>query len=70
MVYYQLVLNHYPTWFISGFHGGQDGDPDLLERNSQDWNKAERLILPFVSMLLWKWAYYAPNTYKDRVEMG
>eukprot|EP00438_Fugacium_kawagutii_P002315 Skav226074 [mRNA] locus=scaffold211:890715:896176:- [translate_table: standard] len=44
----------------------EDGDPDLLERNSQDWNKAERLILPFVSMLLWKWAYYAPNTYKDR----
>ena len=43
----------------------QDGDPDLLERNSQDWSKSERMILPFVSMLVWKWAYYAPNTYKD-----
>lgn len=43
----------------------EDGDPDLLERNSQDWSPIERMIMPFVSMLVWKWAYYAPNTYKE-----
>lgn len=43
----------------------EDGDPDLLERNSANWSQTERYVLPFMSMLLWKWAYYAPNTYKE-----
>jgi len=44
---------------------GEDTDPDLLERNAADWKGMERFIMPVVSMFLWKWAYYAPNTYKE-----
>jgi len=44
---------------------GEDADPDLLERNAESWKGAERYTMPFLSMLLWKWAYYAPNTYKE-----
>ncbi|CAJ1336734.1 unnamed protein product [Effrenium voratum] len=43
----------------------EDGDPDLLERNVQNWSEAEKQILPFMSMITWKWSYYAPNTYKE-----
>jgi len=44
---------------------GEDADPDLLERNASLWKGNERYTMPFVSMLLWKWGYYAPNTYKE-----
>uniref|UniRef100_A0A7S4S721 Fatty acid desaturase domain-containing protein n=1 Tax=Alexandrium monilatum TaxID=311494 RepID=A0A7S4S721_9DINO len=44
---------------------GEDSDPDLLERNAETWKGNEKYTMPFVSMLLWKWAYYAPNTYKE-----
>jgi len=44
---------------------GEDADPDLLERNAESWKGSERYTMPFLSMLLWKWAYYAPNTYKE-----
>mmetsp|Transcript_74640 Transcript_74640/g.242512 ORF Transcript_74640/g.242512 Transcript_74640/m.242512 type:complete len:522 (+) Transcript_74640:113-1678(+) len=44
---------------------GEDADPDLLERNAETWKGSQRYTMPFLSMLLWKWAYYAPNTYKE-----
>uniref|UniRef100_A0A7S0FKY3 Fatty acid desaturase domain-containing protein n=1 Tax=Pyrodinium bahamense TaxID=73915 RepID=A0A7S0FKY3_9DINO len=44
---------------------GEDADPDLLERNAESWTGSDRYTMPFLSMLLWKWAYYAPNTYKE-----
>jgi len=44
---------------------GENDDPDLLERNAESWKGSERYTMPFLSMLLWKWAYYAPNTYKE-----
>lgn len=44
---------------------GEDSDPDLLERNAEVWKGIDRLTMPFISMLLWKWSYYAPNTYKE-----
>lgn len=44
---------------------GEDLDPDLLERNSEEWTGMKRIIMPILSMFLWKWAYYAPNTYKE-----
>mmetsp|Transcript_37129 Transcript_37129/g.115341 ORF Transcript_37129/g.115341 Transcript_37129/m.115341 type:complete len:348 (-) Transcript_37129:13-1056(-) len=44
---------------------GEDADPDLLERNAEVWKGGEKLTMPFLSMFLWKWAYYAPNTYKE-----
>lgn len=44
---------------------GEESDPDLLERNSEDWSGMKRKVMPILSMFLWKWAYYAPNTYKE-----
>lgn len=44
---------------------GEDSDPDLLERNAEVWKGSEKYTMPFLSMLIWKWAYYAPNTYKE-----
>ncbi len=49
------------------YHLGEDGDPDLLERNTQPlinapiprWSK--RAILGGFAGI-WKWAYYAPST--------
>ena len=36
-----------------------------LETTIHFWRRHPGMILPFVSMLVWKWAYYAPNTYKE-----
>lgn len=47
------------------FRLSEDDDPDLVERNTEGWSDKDRTILPFVSMLTWKWSYYAPNTYKE-----
>jgi len=47
------------------FRLGENADPDLLERNVERWDGPARYILPVVSMLTWKWSYYAPNTYKE-----
>ncbi|MEZ5375889.1 MAG: fatty acid desaturase [Acidimicrobiales bacterium] len=49
------------------YHLGEDGDPDLLERNTQPlinarlprWSK--RAVLGGFAGI-WKWAYYAPST--------
>lgn len=43
----------------------EDDDPDLLERNAEVWKGIQRYTMPFLSMFVWKWAYYAPNTYKE-----
>jgi len=47
------------------FRLGEEDDPDLVERNFETMTPEERKIMPFVSMLMWKWSYYAPNTYKE-----
>jgi len=44
---------------------GEDADPDLLERNSEKWTGTERTVMSIVSIFLWKWGYYASNTYKE-----
>lgn len=44
---------------------GEDSDPDLVERNSAVLMKGGGKMIHFLSMLVWKWAYYAPNTYKE-----
>eukprot|EP00929_Paragymnodinium_shiwhaense_P106233 TRINITY_DN7146_c0_g1_i1.p1 TRINITY_DN7146_c0_g1~~TRINITY_DN7146_c0_g1_i1.p1 ORF type:complete len:488 (-),score=91.50 TRINITY_DN7146_c0_g1_i1:336-1799(-) len=45
---------------------GEEADPDLVERNVADWGGfPKRLILTVVSLLTWKWSYYASNTYKE-----
>jgi len=47
------------------FRLGENADPDLLERNVGIWKGLGRYTMPIMSMFLWKWAYYAPNTYKE-----
>jgi len=47
------------------FRLGEVEDPDLMERNVEIWEAGSRYPLTFLSMAIWKWAYYAPNTYKE-----
>jgi len=47
------------------FRLGEDADPDLVERNVEAWSGTQKLFMPYLSMLTWKWSYYAPNTYKE-----
>lgn len=44
---------------------GEDADPDLVERNTADWTGPKKWALVAVTLLTWKWSYYAPNTYKE-----
>jgi len=52
------------------YHLGEDGDPDLVERNMKNIRDAnipmalKYLVVGFF-MGTWKWTYYAPNTYKE-----
>jgi len=45
-------------------------DPDLVENNLESIRKLNvslptKYLIVFINMLTWKWAYYAPNTYKE-----
>ena len=56
------TLHHYSL--------GEDRDPDLVERNLEfvrRWRGPHAAKLALVAVLagVWKWAYYAPNTYKQ-----
>ena len=56
------VLHHYQL--------GERGDPDLVERNLgfvRAWPFPVAVKLAFVVIMssVWKWVYYAPNTYKQ-----
>jgi hypothetical protein len=46
----------------------EDGDPDLVQRNMESFLKVPTIarygIVVFF-MFFWKWAYYAPNTFKE-----
>ncbi|CAB9511033.1 dependent stearoyl-CoA 9-desaturase [Seminavis robusta] len=49
---------------------GEAGDPDLVERNLgylRDLNApmVVKYMAVYVIMVIWKWWYYAPNTYKE-----
>lgn len=47
---------------------GEDGDPDLVERNTefvQSLPKPIAYLAVASFMLTWKWSYYAPNTIKE-----
>jgi len=52
------------------YHLSEDNDPDLVERNLatvRDWNAP--MFVKYITVgfliLVWKWMYYAPNTYKE-----
>lgn len=52
------------------YHLGERLDPDLVERNSEFiQNMDVPLIVKYMNVLavmpVWKWFYYAPNTYKE-----
>jgi hypothetical protein len=52
------------------YHLGEVKDPDLVQRNLQFLRDSERptyLKYATVALLMpiWKWSYYAPNTYKE-----
>lgn len=52
------------------YHLGEPLDPDLVERNLEFLRKMEiPLIGKYIQVLafmpVWKWFYYAPNTYKE-----
>ena len=56
------ALHHYQL--------GEDGDPDLVERNLEFIRQARvptalKVVLVAVLAGIWKWVYYAPNTYKE-----
>jgi len=45
-------------------------DPDLVENNLKDIREmkaplAVKYLIVAINMVTWKWAYYAPNTYKE-----
>jgi len=45
-------------------------DPDLVENNLKAIRELEinlfaKYVIVFINMMTWKWAYYAPNTYKE-----
>merc|ERR1719195_2052812 len=42
---------------------GEDSDPDLVERNIESWGGLNKDLMTFLSLFVWKWYYYAPNTY-------
>jgi len=44
---------------------GEETDPDLVERNVEQWKGWQKYARTFASMMVWKWAYYAPNTFKE-----
>ena len=49
------------------FHTGQEGDPDLVERNAAILRRAGlprplRQVMVLLLMMTWKLSYYAPNT--------
>ena len=55
-------LHHYRT--------GEPGDPDLVERNLEMLReikipRAIKYAVVAVMAGIWKWYYYAPNTYKQ-----
>lgn len=52
------------------YHLGEDGDPDLVERNLESIREMNapmfvKYIIVGILILGWKWLYYAPNTYKE-----
>jgi fatty acid desaturase len=53
------------------YHLGEDKDPDLVQRNLEFLRQMDFLPLPAKYALvsgmagIWKWFYYAPNTYKE-----
>jgi len=49
---------------------GEDKDPDLVERNLASVRNSNlpmpaRYAYVFAVIMMWKWVYYAPNTYKE-----
>jgi fatty acid desaturase len=52
------------------YHLGEPLDPDLVERNLEFLRKmnvpmSAKYAIVFVLMPVWKWFYYAPNTFKE-----
>jgi len=52
------------------YHLGEETDPDLVERNMESLREANvplfvKYMGVFGVMLIWKWWYYSPNTYKE-----
>lgn len=52
------------------YHLGEDSDPDLVERNLEYLRQMQapmfvKYIGAYAVMAIWKWWYYAPNTYKE-----
>jgi hypothetical protein len=45
-------------------------DPDLVENNLEEIRKMDvslpvKYLIVAINVVTWKWAYYAPNTYKE-----
>jgi len=52
------------------YHLGEDTDPDLVERNLDFLRQVKapigvKYVAAYIIMGIWKWWYYAPNTYKE-----
>jgi len=52
------------------YHLSEDSDPDLVERNLQFLRTVQaplvvKYMAAYFMMAIWKWWYYAPNTYKE-----
>jgi len=52
------------------YHLGESKDPDLVERNLQFLRESKspmfiKYLIVALLVPIWKWAYYAPNTFKE-----
>jgi fatty acid desaturase len=52
------------------YHLGEEKDPDLVQRNLEFLRDSQvpmyqKYAIVLALMPIWKWAYYAPNTYKE-----
>eukprot|EP00931_Biecheleriopsis_adriatica_P004747 TRINITY_DN106379_c0_g1_i1.p1 TRINITY_DN106379_c0_g1~~TRINITY_DN106379_c0_g1_i1.p1 ORF type:complete len:495 (-),score=85.69 TRINITY_DN106379_c0_g1_i1:47-1531(-) len=48
------------------FHLSEDDDPDVVENMSRTWQGApKKWIMTLLTLLIWKWGYIAPQTYKE-----
>lgn len=52
------------------YHLGEDTDPDLVERNMEFLREVKapmpvKYMSAYIVMGIWKWWYYAPNTFKE-----
>jgi len=48
------------------FHLGEDRDPDVIPNVTRLWEgRPKKYIMTFLTLVIWKWGYVGPQTYKE-----